>query len=1542
NIALPEFDTITPTSAPADCYAGIVLPTLPSVTDACGNVLTPTGPVESSTPSCEGAVTYTWTYTDCAGNTQDYVHTANITLPEFDTITATSAPADCYAGIVLPTLPSVTDACGNVLTPTGPVESSTPSCEGAVTYTWTYTDCAGNTQDYVHTANIALPEFDAIAATSAPADCYANIILPTLPSVTDACGNVLTPTGPVESSTPSCEGAVTYTWTYTDCAGNTQDYVHTANITLPEFDTITATSAPADCYAGIVLPTLPSVTDACGNVLIPTGPVESSAPTCEGAVTYTWTYTDCAGNTQDYVHTANIALPEFDTITPTSAPADCYAGIVLPTLPSVTDACGNVLTPTGPVESSTPSCEGAVTYTWTYTDCAGNTQDYVHTANIALPEFDAIAATSAPADCYANIILPTLPSVSDACGNLLTPTGPVESPTPSCEGAVTYTWTYTDCAGNTQDYVHTANIEFTAFTLPSNSGSAITCIDEAQAVPTPPSVVDSCGNTIIPTGPSVSADPTCLGDKTYTWTYTDCAGNTGEWVYTYSLNDNIDPVLTVEASNTEIQCDGSGNNGAIQDWLDTNGGATATDNCGTVTWTNNYGGATSDCSNPIEVIFTATDACGNFVTTTATYAIQDTVNPIITAGAANASFECDGSGNTTDLNDWLLTNGGATATDDCSSVSWSNNFTSLSDECGQTGSATVIFTATDGCGNAITTSATFTIVDTTNPVITTDAADYTTECDGLGNETELNDWLNSNGGASSTDACSDIVWDHNYKGFLTITCGTTGYTIVDFKATDACGNESFTTATFTIVDTIAPIAPAAPADVTVACISELPTNMDLTAVDNCEGTIIASPIDTTDNTDPCNVIVIRTWTFTDACNNSSSVSQTITVSDTIAPVAPAAPADVTVTCISELPTNLDLTAVDNCLGDIIASPIDTTNNTDPCNVIVTRTWTFTDSCNNSSSVSQTITVSDTIAPVAPAAPADVTVACISELPTNLDLTAVDNCAGDIIASPIDTTNDTDPCNVIVTRTWTFTDACNNSSSVSQTITVSDTIAPVAPAAPADVTVACISELPTNLDLTAVDNCLGNIIVSPVDSTDNSDPCNVIVTRTWTFTDACNNSSSVSQTITVSDTIAPVAPAAPADVTVACISELPTNLDLTAVDNCLGNITVSPVDSTDNSDPCNVIVTRTWTFTDSCNNSSSVSQTITVSDTVAPVAPAPPTDITVACISELPTNLDLTAVDNCLGDIVASPVDSTDSTNPCNVIVTRTWTFTDGCNNSTSISQIITVIDNVAPTVTNDLSDIFVNCAEIPQVPVLVFNDCSNEITILSFVETNTSDGSETDYEIIWNWTVADACGNEGQFSQAVYVTNENTIIDLTDDRCIDDGLVDLFDYYSGADTSGTWIAVSTNATLDGNFFNPSNIELGDYVFSYTIMDNGCSSTTRVTINVNDDCVVLAPEPCDRESIVISTAITPNGDQWNEYFEIQGAENCGYSYDVQIFNRWGAIIYKATNYQNNWNGFAHKSSIGGADTVPNGTYYYIINIKNSGFKPVTGYFYVGTK
>ncbi len=125
--------------------------------------------------------------------------------------------------------------------------------------------------------------------------------------------------------------------------------------------------------------------------------------------------------------------------------------------------------------------------------------------------------------------------------------------------------------------------------------------------------------------------------------------------------------------------------------------------------------APSFCGGSVTITLYASSNCGESESCTATFTVAaDGTAPVVTP-AQDRMVECDGNGNTAALNAWLASHGGATASDNCGSVIWSDNYSGLSDLCGATGSATVTFTATDRCGNPTSTTATFTIKDNTPP-----------------------------------------------------------------------------------------------------------------------------------------------------------------------------------------------------------------------------------------------------------------------------------------------------------------------------------------------------------------------------------------------------------------------------------------------------------------------------------------------------------------------------------------------------------------------------------------------------------------------------------------------------------------------------------------------------------------------------------------------------------------------------------------------------------------------------------------------------------
>src|SRR4029453_11502903 len=302
------------------------------------------------------------------------------------------------------------------------------------------------------------------------------------------------------------------------------------------------------------------------------------------------------------------------------------------------------------------------------------------------------------------------------------------------------------------------------------------------------------------------------GTALVTFTATDECLNTSTTQATVTIVDTTDPLIdNTDKDDLTVECDGSSDpSGAIAAWLADNAGATATDACGTVTWSNDYTGLSDGCgaTGIALVTFTATDECLNTSTTQATVTIVDTTDPLIdNTDTDDLTVECDGSSDPSGaIAAWLADNAGATATDACGTVTWSNDYTGLSDGCGATGTALVTFTATDECLNTSTTQATVTIVDTTDPLIdNTDTDDLTVECDGSSDPSgAIAAWLADNAGATATDACGTVTWSNDYTG-LSDGCGATGTALVTFTATDECLNTSTTQATVTIVDTTDPL-----------------------------------------------------------------------------------------------------------------------------------------------------------------------------------------------------------------------------------------------------------------------------------------------------------------------------------------------------------------------------------------------------------------------------------------------------------------------------------------------------------------------------------------------------------------------------------------------------------------------------------------------------------------------------------------------------------------------------------------------------------------
>jgi gliding motility-associated-like protein len=101
---------------------------------------------------------------------------------------------------------------------------------------------------------------------------------------------------------------------------------------------------------------------------------------------------------------------------------------------------------------------------------------------------------------------------------------------------------------------------------------------------------------------------------------------------------------------------------------------------------------------------------------------------------------------------------------------------------------------------------------------------------------------------------------------------------------------------------------------------------------------------------------------------------------------------------------------------------------------------------------------------------------------------------------------------------------------------------------------------------------------------------------------------------------------------------------------------------------------------------------------------------------------------------------------------------------------------------------------------------------------------------------------------------------------------------------------------------------------------------------NIPTVLLIPTDND---IFIPQGFSPNSDNINDVWVIKNLPKDGEN-AVTIYNRWGNKVYSNSNYDNSWDGTPNAPGTLGKNKLPDGTYYFILEMKGSGRKPVTGF------
>ena len=1147
-----------------------------------------------------------------------------------------------------------------------------------------------------------------------------------------------------------------------------------------------------------------------------------------GATTITWTATDPATNEMMATQVVTIV----DTTKPDiAAPENITKEATAPTTPVTVGLATATDLVTDPViiTRSPEGNEFAVgihTITWKADDGNGNTSTAAQTITITDTTKPVIALLGDNPQTveFGSVYTDPGATAADAVDDndeLTTQIAADSTVDTGTVGDYTVTYTVSDKATNAATPVlRTVTVEDTAApdiiapnTYTTEATATLTPLDRTDY-----GIATSTDDTADITDDAPDAFP--LGATTITWTATDPATNEMIATQVVTIVDTTKPVIallgadpqTVEFGTTYTELNATATDEVDDDdeltrRIAINAGAVDVNRLGTY-----------------PVTYDVSDAEGNNADrVTRTVMVTDTAAPDITAPAA---YTTEATATLTPLgrSDYGI----ATSTDDTADI------TDDAPPVFPLGPTTITWTATDKSTNEMMDTQVVTVVDTTKPDITA-PGNITGEATGPTTPVTV-------GLATATDLVTDPVIITRTPEADAFAVGT--HTIT-WKADDGNGNTSTAEQTITITDTTKPVIALLGADPQTVEFGSIYTDPGATATDAVDDNDELTTQIAADSTVDTGTVGDYTVTYTvsdKATNAATPVIRTVTVTDTEAP-------DIIPPNTYTTEATATLTPLGRAHYGIATSSDDTAKITDDALLAfplgdTTITWKAIDTNGLFSTTAQTITITDTTAPDI-AAPANITLEATGPTtPVTVGLAT----ATDLVTDPVIITRTPGADAFAVgthTITWKADDGNGNIITADQTITITDTTAPV---------IVLLGDNPQTVEFGSIYNDPGATATDAVD--DNDELTTQIAaastvdtgtvgdyTVTYTVSDTATNAATpVIRMVTVTDTVAPTI-IAPANMTFEATDTL-TPLDRSDYGTATsGDDTADITDDAPDAFPLGD-TTITWTATDPATNEMIATQVVTVVDTTKPVIAlnglpevrvefgGSYTELQATATDAVDDDIQLTdkiviagTVDTNLAGIYHITYDVTDAAGNDAITVTRTVTL--------GAAQI--VIDKVPPTIIAP-SDVVVE-ATSPRTTVRVGQATATDNMDPMPAITRTPTGNEFVVgKHTITWTATDASDNSNSAEQTITITDTTKpSITLTDDTA-DSNTVEFGSTYNDPGATATDL-VDNDVELTEKIVAASTVDTGTagtYSITYTVSDTATNAATPVlrTVTVN--------------------------------------------------------------------------------------------------------------
>ena len=282
-----------------------------------------------------------------------------------------------------------------------------------------------------------------------------------------------------------------------------------------------------------------------------------------------------------------------------------------------------------------------------------------------------------------------------------------------------------------------------------------------------------------------------------------------------------------------------------------------------------------------------------------------------------------------------------------------------------------------------------------------------------------------------------------------------------------------------------------------------------------------------------------------------------------------------------------------------------------------------------------------------------------------------------------------------------------------------------------------------------------------------------------------------------------------------------------------------------------------------------------------------------------TGATINAINICILDIETISIDNASSLSDGDYTILYDLS---GANNSTANSIVVTF---------NNGSTQF----DIPST--LLENGGSTTITIQTLTSNTTTCGS------------SDLAANPVSFT----ITDPGvpTLADNGNEFCIQDlPNPTIADLNANITSSGTitWY----DAPTGGNSYTLTDPITNGTTYYASLTDaQGCESASRLEVTVD-----LANCP----DLFIPDGFSPNNDGLNDTFYIKNIDIIYPNFELEIFNRYGNLVYKGNINTPNFDGKSTQSTVLGNDILPTGVYYYVLYYNDAtNKKPTQGRLYL---